>query len=164
MNQTLFALQEGLTLGVWIKDSYYDASGLSSLSERKSVLDRSGKREYESKMHTATAFMLFATAYNILHNLQPHASEDLSVMKNKFAGIPEVSFMSPLKGISCALYYYDKYLSHPDLIKSDQDVVDFTVVYFEALVAETVYYYAADSSYCLEVLVLGDVFLLHLGV
>ena len=67
LNRTLYAVQEGLALGIWIKDSYYDASGLSSLSERKSVLDSSGKREYESKMHTATAFMLFASAYKILH-------------------------------------------------------------------------------------------------
>ena len=53
-------------------------------------------------------------------------------MMNKFAGIPEVSLLSPLKGISCALFYYDKYLGHPEIIKSDKDVVDFTVVYFEA--------------------------------
>ncbi|MGB6268238.1 MAG: AAA family ATPase [Olleya sp.] len=136
LNQTLFAVQEGLTLGIWIKDSYYDASGLSSLNERKSALDASGKREYESKMQTASAFMLFASAYKILHLLKPHASDDLSVMKQKFAGIPEVSLMSPLKGISCALFYYDKYLAHPDIIKSDKDVADFTVVYFEALINE----------------------------
>ena len=136
LNQTLFAVQEGIALGIWVKDSYYDASGLSSLAERKSTLDNSGKREYESKMHTATAFMLFSTSYKILHDLKPHASDDLSVMKNKFAGLPEVSLMSPLKGISCALYYYDKYLSHPEIVKSDKDVVDFTVVYFEALIDE----------------------------
>ncbi|RKE95208.1 AAA family ATPase [Ichthyenterobacterium magnum] len=136
LNQTLYAVQEGLTLGIWIKDSYYDASGLSTLSENKSALDNAGKREYESKMHTATAFMLFATAYKILHDLKPHASDDLSVMKQKFAGIPEVSFMSPLKGISCSLFYYDKYLSHPEIIKSDKDVIDFTTVYFEALIDE----------------------------
>ncbi len=136
LNQTLFAVQEGLTLGIWIKDSYYDASGLSILTENKSALDRSGKREYESKMHTSTAFMLFASAYKILHDLKPHASDDLSVMKQKFAGIPEVSLMSPLKGVSCQLFYYDKYLGHPDIIKSDKDVIDFTVVYFEALIDE----------------------------
>ena len=136
LNQTLYAVQEGLALGIWIKDSYYDASGLSSLSERKSVLDSSGKREYESKMQTATAFMLFSAAYKILHDLKPVASDDLSVMKNKFAGIPEVSIMSPLKGISCMLYYYDKYLNHPQIIMSDKDVIDFTVVYFEALIDE----------------------------
>ncbi len=136
LNETLYAVQEGITLGAWIKDSYYDSSGLSSLIENKSALDNSGKREYESKMQTATAFMLFATSYKILHDLKPVASDDLSVMKNKFAGIPEVSFMSPLKGISCALFYYDKYLGHPEIIKTDQDVVNFTVVYFEALIAE----------------------------
>ena len=136
LNQTLYAVQEGITLGIWIKDSFYDASGLSSLSENKSALDNSGKREYESKMQTATAFMLFSTAYKILHDLQTVASDDLSVMKNKFAGIPEVSLMSPLKGISCALFYYDKYLGHPEIVKTDKDVVDFTVVYFEALIAE----------------------------
>ncbi|MDU8886207.1 AAA family ATPase [Yeosuana sp. MJ-SS3] len=136
LNQTLYAVQEGITLGIWVKDSYYDASGLSSLTERKSVLDNSGKREYESKMQTATAFMLFSIAYNILHNLKTVASDDLSVMKQKFAGIPEVSLMSPLKGISCALFYYDKYLGHQDIIKSDKDVADFTVVYFEALIDE----------------------------
>jgi hypothetical protein len=136
LNQTLYAVQEGITLGIWIKDSYYDASGLSSLSENKSALDNSGKREYESKMQTATAFMLFSMAYKILHDLQTVASDDLSVMKNKFAGIPEVSLMSPLKGISCALFYYEKYLGHPEIVKTDKDVVDFTVVYFEALIAE----------------------------
>ena len=136
LNQTLYAVQEGLTLGIWIKDSYYDASGLSSLNERKSALDTSGKREFESKMQTATAFQLFATSYKILHDLKPQASDDLSVMKQKFAGIPEVSFSSPLKGIACALFYFDKYLGHPDIVKSDKDVVDFTVVYFEALVDE----------------------------
>jgi hypothetical protein len=136
LNQTLFAVQEGLTLGVWIKDSYYDASGLSTLSENKSALDNSGKREYESKMHTSTAYMLFATAYKILNDLKPHASDDLSVMKQKFAGIPEVSLLTPLKGISCQLFYYDKYLGHPDIIKTDKDVIDFTVVYFEALIDE----------------------------
>ncbi|GGW62916.1 ATPase family protein associated with various cellular activities (AAA) [Winogradskyella epiphytica] len=136
LNQTLFAVQEALTLGIWIKDSFSDASGLSSLSENKSALDSSGRREYESKMHTATAFMLFATAYKILHDLKPHASDDLSVMKQKFAGIPEVSLLTPLKGVSCQLFYYDKYLGHPEIIKSDQDVIDFTVVYFEALIGE----------------------------
>ncbi|WP_282135908.1 AAA family ATPase [Seonamhaeicola maritimus] len=136
LNQTLFAVQEGITLGIWAKDSYYDASGLSSLSENKSALSSSGKREFESKMHTATAFMLFSTAYKILHDLKPHASDDLSVMKQKFAGIPEVSLMSPIKGISCTLFYYDKYLGHPEIIKSDKDVIDFTVVYFEALIDE----------------------------
>jgi hypothetical protein len=136
LNQTLYAVQEGITLGIWIKDSYYDASGLSSLAENKSALDNSGKREYESKMQTATAFMLFSTAYKILHDLKTLASDDLSVMKNKFAGIPEVSLMTPLKGFSCALFYYDKYLGHPEIVKSDKDVVDFTVVYFEALIAE----------------------------
>ena len=136
LNQTLYAVQEGLSLGIWIKDSYYDASGLSSLNERKSALDNDGRREYESKMQTASAFMLFATAYKILHLLKPHASDDLSVMKQKFAGIPEVSLLSPLKGVSCALFYYDKYLAHPDIVKSDKDVADFTVVYFEALLTE----------------------------
>ena len=136
LNQTLYAVQEGLTLGIWIKDSYYDASGLSSLNERKSALDNDGKREYESKMQTASAFMLFASGYKILHLLKPHASDDLSVMKQKFAGIPEVSLLSPLKSVSCALFYYDKYLAHPDIVKSDKDVADFTVVYFEALLAE----------------------------
>ncbi len=99
LNQTLFAVQEGITLGIWIKDSYYDASGLSSLNERKSALNSSQKREFESKLQTATAFQLFATSYKILHDLKSFASDDLSVMKQKFAGIPEVSFLSPLKGM-----------------------------------------------------------------
>lgn len=136
LNQALFSLQEGLTMGIWIKDSYADASGLSNLHERKSVLDNSGRREYESKMQTSTAFMLFATAYRILFDIKEIASDDLSVMKNKFAGIPELSLMSPLKGISCMLFYYDKYLSHPEIIKSDKDVLDFTVVFFEAVISE----------------------------
>ncbi|WP_288955365.1 AAA family ATPase [uncultured Polaribacter sp.] len=136
LNQTLYAVQEGITLGIWIKDNYYDASGLSSLNERKSALDSQGRREYESKMQTATAFQLFSTSYKILHDLKPHASDDLSVMKQKFAGIPEVSLLSPLKGIACALFYYDKYLGHPEIIKSDKDVIDFTVVFYEALLDE----------------------------
>ena len=136
LNQTLYAVQEGLTLGVWIKDSYSNASGLSSLNERKATLDNLGKREYESKMHTATAFMLFSAAYNIIYNLKPYTSDDLSVMKQKFAGIPEVSLLSPLKGVACTLFYYDKYLGHPEIIKSDKDVADFTVVFFEALIDE----------------------------
>jgi hypothetical protein len=136
LNQTLYAVQEGVTLGIWIKDSYYDASGLSSLNENKSALDSNGKREFESKMHTATAFMLFSTAYKILNDLKPFASDDLSVMKQKFAGIPEVSLLSPLKGIACSLFYFDKYLGHPEIVKSDKDVIDFTVVYFEALIGE----------------------------
>ncbi|TCK69181.1 ATPase family protein associated with various cellular activities (AAA) [Winogradskyella wandonensis] len=136
LNNTLYAVQEGIGLGLWIRDSYYDASGLSSLIENKSALDSNGKREYESKMLTATAFMLFSIAYKILHDLKLEASDDLSVMKQKFAGIPEVSFLTPLKGISCSLFYYDKYLGHPEIIKSDKDVVDFTVVYFEALIGE----------------------------
>ena len=136
LNQALFALQEGITMGIWLKDSYYDASGLSALNERKSVLDNAQRREYDSKLHTATAFMLHGTAYRILHDLKPVASDDLSVMKNKFAGIPELSFMSPLKGISCLLFYYDKYLNHPEIITADKDVVDFTVVFFEAIIDE----------------------------
>ncbi|WP_218598589.1 AAA family ATPase [Polaribacter sp. NJDZ03] len=136
LNQTLYAVQEGLTLGIWIKDNYYDSSGLSSLHERKSALDSQGKREFESKMQTATAFQLFATSYKILHDLKPHASDDLSVMKQKFAGIPEVSLLSPLKGIACSLFYFDKYLGHPEIVKSDKDVIDFTVVFYEALIDE----------------------------
>lgn len=136
LNRALYALQEGITTGIWLKDSYWDASGLSTLNERKSSLDNDGRREFESKMHTSTAFMLFGTAYRILFDIKEVASDDLSVMKNKFAGIPELSFVSPLKGISCLLFYYDKYLSHPEIIKSDQDVVDFTVVFYEAVISE----------------------------
>ncbi len=136
LNQALFSLQEGLTLGIWLKDSYYDASGLSSLNERKSSLDATQRREYDSKLQTATAFMLFGIAYRILYDLKPMVSDDLSVMKNKFAGIPEVSLMSPLKGISCMLFYYEKYLDHPEIITSDEEVLNFTVVFFEALISE----------------------------
>ena len=136
LNEALYALQEGLTLGVWLKDSYSDASGLSSLRERRSALDSTQVREYDSKTHTATAFMLHGIAYRILFDLKSKASDDLSVIKNKFAGIPELSFMSPIKGISCLLFYYDKYLDHPEIITSDKDVIDFTVVYFEAIIAE----------------------------
>ncbi len=136
LNQALFALQEGLTMGIWLKDSYGDASGLTSLNERKSTLDGSQRREFESKQHTATAFMLYGTAYRILFDLKPVASDDLSVMKNKFAGIPELSLLSPIKGISCTLFYFDKYLNHPEIITRDSDVVDFTVVFFEAMIAE----------------------------
>ncbi|WP_271856240.1 AAA family ATPase [Patiriisocius marinus] len=136
LNQSLLALQEGLTMGIWLKDSYYDSSGLSGLNERKSSLDVEQRREYESKQQTATAYMLFGIATRALFDLLPAASDDLSVMKNKFAGIPELSLMSPLKGVSCLLYYYDKYLGHPEIITNDEDVINFTVVYFEAIIAE----------------------------
>ncbi|KAA3621127.1 MAG: AAA family ATPase [Flavobacterium sp.] len=136
LNRALYAVQEGLTMGVWLKDSYGDSSGLSGLNERKGVLDNAQRREFDSKQQTATAFMLYGTAYRILYDLKPVASDDLSVMKNKFAGIPEISLLSPIKGISCMLFYYDKYLNHPEIITSDADVVDFTVVYFEAVIAE----------------------------
>ncbi|QCX01528.1 AAA family ATPase [Aggregatimonas sangjinii] len=136
LNQALFSLQEGITMGIWLKDSYYDASGLSSLNERKATLDAEQRREYDSKLQTATAFMLFGIAYRILYDLKPMVSDDLSVMKNKFAGIPEVSLMSPLKGISCMLFYFDKYMDHPEIITSDAEVLNFTVVFFEALIAE----------------------------
>ncbi|NER16675.1 AAA family ATPase [Spongiivirga citrea] len=136
LNETLYQLQEGIGIGIWIKDNYYDSSGLSGLVERKSSLDNAGRREYESKMQTSTAFMLFSMSYYIIDRLHGSASDDLAIIKNKFAGIPEVSLTSPLKGISCALYYYDKYLSHPEMITSEKDVVDFTMVYFEALIDE----------------------------
>ena len=136
LNQSLLALQEGLTMGIWLKDSYYDSSGLSGLNERKSSLDVEQRREYESKQQTATAYMIFGIATRALFDLHPAASDDLSVMKNKFAGIPELSLMSPLKGVSCLLYYYNKYLGHPEIITNDEDVINFTVVYFEAIIAE----------------------------
>lgn len=136
LNEALYALQEGITMGIWLRDSYSDGSGLSSLNERKSSLDGSQRREFDSKQHTATAFMIFGTAYRVLHELKPKASDDLSVIKNKFAGIPELSLLSPLKGISCVLFYYDTYLNHPEIITKDKDVIDFTVVFFEAIIAE----------------------------
>ncbi len=136
LNQALYSLQEGLTMGIWLKDSYMDASGLSSLNERKSTLDASQRREYDSKLQTATAFMLYGIAYRILFDLKPMVSDDLAVVKNKFAGIPEVSLMTPSKGISCMLYYFDKYLAHPEIIGSDQEVLNFTVVFFEAIITE----------------------------
>lgn len=136
LNQSLMALQEGLGMGIWLKDSYSDSSGLSALQEQRSALDASRRREYESKIQTATAFMLYGIAYKTLYDLKPHASSDLSVMKNKFAGIPELAIASPNKGIACMLFYYDKYLSHPEMISSDKDVINFTVVYFESVIAE----------------------------
>ncbi len=136
LNQSLLALQEGLTMGIWLKDAYYDSSGLSGLNERKSSLDNDQRREYDSKQQTATAYMLFGIATRVLFDLKPAASDDLSVMKNKFSGIPELSFMSPLKGVSSLLYYYDKYMAHPEIIANDDDVINFSVVYFEAIIAE----------------------------
>ena len=136
LNHSLYALQEGLTIGIWLKDNYFDASGLSSLNERKSTLDAQQRREYDSKLQTATAYMLHGIAYRILFELKPLASDDLSVMKNKFAGIPELSVMTPIKGISCMLFYLDKYLNHPEIVTSDAEVLNFTVVFFEAIIAE----------------------------
>lgn len=136
LNQSLLALQEGLSMGIWLKDSYSDSSGLSAMRENNGNLDNEGRREYDSKMHTATAYMLYGIAYKTLYDLKPNASDDLSVMKNKFAGIPELSIASPQKGIACMLFYYDKYLNHPELITRDKDVIDFTVVYFEGVISE----------------------------
>ncbi len=136
LSQTTYALQEGIAIGNWIRESYADASGLSNLREKIASLDSNGKRDFESKMQTGTSFMLFSIASYVLHHLRPLASTDLSVMKNKFAGIPEVSVISPSKGISCMLFYYNKYLNHPDVILSDKDVVDLTVVFFETLLDE----------------------------
>ncbi len=138
LNKTLLVIQEALALGIWLKDAYYDSSGLSILQERKSVLDTQQKREFEAKMQTATAFMLFGIAYAILYDLKNDTNDDLSVMKNKFAGIPELALTLPLKGISCMLFYYDRYLNHPEVIQSEQDVVDFTYVYFEAIIDEII--------------------------
>ncbi len=136
LNKALLNLQDAIAIGIWLKENYNDASGFSTLNERKSMLDNGQKRAFESKMQTSTAFMLFGMAYYTLFELKDEASDDLSVMKNKFAGIPELSFTSPLKGISCVLYYFDKYLNHPDVIKQEQDIIDFTVVYFEAVIDE----------------------------
>jgi len=135
LNQSLYALQEAITIGLWLRDSYSDASGLSGLNERKSSLDASERKMFDSKQQTATAFMLYGIAYRLLYDLKPE-TDDLSVIKNKFAGIPELALMSPIKGISCMLFYYDKYLNHPELIISDKDMLDFTVVYFEAIISE----------------------------
>jgi hypothetical protein len=136
LSQTTYALQEGIAIGNWVRESYADASGLSNLREKIATLDANGKRDFESKMQTGTSFMLFSIASYVLHQLRPLSSSDLSVMKNKFAGIPEVSVVSPSKGISCMLFYYNKYLNHPDVILSDKDVVDLTVVFFETLLDE----------------------------
>jgi len=139
LNKALLNIQEAIAIGIWLKDNYNNSSGFSALNERKSILDNEQKREFESKMQTSTAYMLFGFAYYTLFELKDEASDDLSIMKNKFAGIPELSFASPLKGISCALFYYDKYLNHPDVIKTEQDIIDFTVVYFEALIDEIIH-------------------------
>ena len=139
LNKVLLNIQDAIAIGIWLKDNYNASSGFSALNERKSILDNEQKREFESKMQTSTAYMLFGFAYYTLFELKDEASDDLSIMKNKFAGIPELSFISPLKGISCALFYYDKYLNHPDVIKTEQDIIDFTVVYFEALIDEIIH-------------------------
>jgi AAA+ superfamily predicted ATPase len=136
LNETLFNLQEAIAIGLWIRDSYYDASGLSILHEKRSGLSAGQRKDYESKQQTATAFMLFSLAYYVVAKLKDKASEENTVMENKFAGIPEVSVLTPTKGISCLLFYYDKYMNHPNLINNDQDVIDFTVLYFEAYLDE----------------------------
>lgn len=138
LNETLFNLQEAIAIGLWIRDSYYDASGLSILHEKRAGLSADQRKEYESKQQTATAFMLFSLAYYVVAKLKEKASEDNTVMQNKFAGIPEVSLLSPIKGISCQLFYYDKYMNHPNLINSEQDVIDLTVMYFEAYLDEII--------------------------
>lgn len=136
LSHTTYALQEAISIGNWVRDSYYDSSGFTTLKEKQASLDSNGKRDYESKMQTGTSFMLFSIASFTIYHLRPFASSDLGVMKNKFAGLPEVSITTPSKGISCALYYYNKYLNHPDVIQSEQDVVDMTIVFFEALIEE----------------------------
>lgn len=138
LNETLFNLQEALAIGLWIRDSYFDASGLSILHEKRAGLSPEQRKEYESKQQTATAFMLFSISYYVVSKLKEKATEDNQVMQNKFAGIPEVSLLSPMKGISCLLYYYDKYLNHPNLINSEKDIIDFTVLYFENYLNEII--------------------------
>lgn len=136
LSHTTYALQEAIAIGNWVRDSYYDSSGFTTLKEKQASLDSNGKRDFESKMQTGTSFMLFSIASFTIHHLRSFASNDLSVMKNKFAGLPEISIMTPSKGIACALHYYNKYLNHPDVIQSESDVVDLTIVFFEALIEE----------------------------
>ncbi|QHI36705.1 hypothetical protein IMCC3317_20700 [Kordia antarctica] len=138
LNETLFNLQEALAIGLWIRDSYYDASGLSILHEKRTGLSTDQRKEYESKQQTATAFMVFSLSYYLVSRLKEKATEDNKVMQNKFAGIPEVSVLSPMKGISCLLFYYDKYMNLPGFISSEQDVIDFTVLYFESYLNEII--------------------------
>ncbi|MEM6686681.1 MAG: hypothetical protein AAF617_12940, partial [Bacteroidota bacterium] len=38
LNETLFQLQEAIAIGLWIRDSYYDSSGLSILHEKRAGL------------------------------------------------------------------------------------------------------------------------------
>ena len=49
LSQTAYALQEGIAIGNWVRESYADASGLSTLREKISTLDANGKRDFESK-------------------------------------------------------------------------------------------------------------------
>lgn len=136
LGQTSYVMQEALAIGCWVRDSYYDASGVSALRENQNNLDSDRKKEFERKMQTGTAFMLFSISSYAVHHLRLAASSDLSVMKNKFAGLPELSIMTPSKGIACMLFYYNKYLNHPEVILSDKDVIDLSVVFFEAYINE----------------------------
>ena len=136
LNESLLVLQQGLAIGIWLKDKYYDSSGMAGLHEQKATMNSNQRSEFESKQQTATAFLLHGMASYILYELKNDASDKVNVMQNKFAGIPEVSLTSPQKGISCTLFYYDKYLNHPDVIQKDQDIIDFTVVFMEALISE----------------------------
>jgi len=138
-NKALSTLQEAIALGLYLKDQYAKASGLEDLEQqvRSGGVDSAKKIELEAKQQTASSIAVFTTAYFMVHQLSgEHPSMD--AIRNKFGGVPEVNLTTPTRALSSVLFFYGKYMEQPEFIHNDDEVLAFSLLYFEAIIEEVV--------------------------
>lgn len=138
-NAVILALQEGLAIAYWVRDAYTKASGLDTLKNQAQAgsIPAATKQELDAKQQTAAAITAFVYAYYVQYTLAKYRT-DTAVMATKFAGIPEVNFMSPLTATQSILYYYAQYLGFEGFVGTEDDLVNFTLLYFEEVGKEVI--------------------------
>lgn len=137
LNHILQVLRQGLKLGMYLSKSYTEASGLERLIElnRRGGLTDSQTVEFRGKYHTASAIMVFVTAYYTLFALQSYKAEAVSGIKLDFPGLPELSLQNPVQATQCLLFYYGMFLDSRE-VTGDLECLKMTQLYFQAVLDE----------------------------
>lgn len=137
INHVLHTLRQGLKLGMYLSKVYTEASGLERLIDmnRRGGLTDSQTVEFRAKYHTASAVMVFVTAYYTLFELNPYKAEEVGSIQLGFPGLPELSLQNPVQGAQCLLFYYGMFLDSSQ-ISGELDVIKMTLLYFQAVLDE----------------------------
>jgi hypothetical protein len=134
----LDAIRTGFSISMRVFELYANASGLTNLIQQQKAnrLLEQQKPEFISKNTTSSFITLFVAASYIRWKLNGFENEQSSKIELPDIHIPEIRLAGAYGAVDCLFYYYGVTLERSQMVRTEYELVKFTVNFFEKVIDE----------------------------